>query len=94
MARVHKTEFHRREPHRETPDICRSFPSSIQSSTGEHICGRKLPNVRENSNPKGLKGVVPEAYTEPEYCLIPIAKLENLMNSATLGRVLRKFSPR
>lgn len=50
-----------REPHRDNPVQRVPFRYSI--------CARKLPTVRENSNPKVLKGALSKGHTEPKIFL-------------------------
>ena len=54
---------------------------------------RKLLNVRENNNPKTVKrNSTRSSHRVKNIARLPTAEVENLMNSGTLDRVLRKVS--
>lgn len=62
---------------------------SIQISTGQLMHVKNLAGTGERATKKGFEGTVLRVYTEPKYCLFPIARVEHIIIQEALISVPR-----
>lgn len=90
VGRIHRQSAGEESTAQRAAESCREYssPSRVQQSVDQSVHGRKLP-ILEKEPSTGLKRTALVLPWGQESCLLPWARVENLIIQEALGRVVR-----